>query len=189
MAVGFYFDQTRCTGCRACQVACKDKNRLEVGYIFRNAHTYTVGSFPDVKGYSFSTSCNHCDNAACVEQCPTGAMYKADDGTTIVDKEVCIGCGTCVEACPYGVPVLLPEKISGKCDGCYAIRQAGGVNACVAACPNRALDFGDVDELKQKYGSDLVTAIPVHPDGGTSPNFYINAKDVATEENYTEVTW
>ena len=81
MAVGFYFDMQRCTGCRACQVACKDKNRLDVGTILRNAHTYCVGSFPEVKCYSVSQSCNHCEQAACLENCPAGAIYRAPDGT------------------------------------------------------------------------------------------------------------
>ena len=66
MALGFYFDMTRCIGCRACQVACKDKNRLDVGTIYRTADSYEVGTFPKVKMYSFSTSCNHCQNPACV---------------------------------------------------------------------------------------------------------------------------
>ena len=70
MAVGFYFDMTRCTGCRACQVACKDKNRLDVGTVYREAHSYTVGQFPSVQGYSYSGSCNHCDEAACVANSP-----------------------------------------------------------------------------------------------------------------------
>lgn len=78
--LGFYFDMTRCIGCRACQVACKDKNRLEVGVIFRNAHTYSVGTFPSVHCYSYSGTCYHCAEPACVERCPTGAMYRAEDG-------------------------------------------------------------------------------------------------------------
>ena len=60
MGIGFYFDMTRCTGCRACQVACKDKNRLDVGTIYRHAQTFSVGSFPNVSAYSYSCICNHC---------------------------------------------------------------------------------------------------------------------------------
>ena len=104
MALGFYFDMTRCIGCRACQVACKDKNRLDVGTIYRTADSYEVGTFPKVKMYSFSTSCNHCQNPACVSACPVGAMYKAEDGTVLHDDKLCIGCQACVSACPYDVP-------------------------------------------------------------------------------------
>ena len=85
MAFGFYFDMTRCIGCRACQVACKDKNRLEVGTLYRNVKSYTVGTFPNVKSYSYSGSCNHCENPICLANCPTGAISKAEDGTVVQD--------------------------------------------------------------------------------------------------------
>lgn len=189
MSVGFYFDMSRCTGCRACQVACKDRNRLDVGTIFRNAKTYSVGQFPAVKAYSVSTSCNHCESPACVANCPTGAMQIADDGTVVHDDEMCIGCEACVNACPYDVPKLLPSEIVGKCDGCYSIRQNGGIPSCVGGCATRSLDFGDVDELKEKYGPDLVTEITVWPDGGTGSNTQMKTKQVALETNPTEIRW
>ena len=113
MSIGFYFDMSRCTGCRACQVACKDKNRLEVGTIYRNAHTFSVGSFPEVKCYSYSASCNHCESPACMAACPTGAIDKREDGAVILDREVCKGDGACVEACPYGVPKLWEDGKAG----------------------------------------------------------------------------
>ena len=84
MALGFYFDMTRCIGCRACQVACKDKNNLGVGVVLRNAQTYEVGTFPTVKMYNLSNTCNHCENPACVAACPTKAMHKAEDGTVSI---------------------------------------------------------------------------------------------------------
>lgn len=190
MAVGFYFDMTRCTGCRACQVACKDKNRLDVGTIFREAKSYTVGSFPQVQGYSYSASCNHCENPACVIACSEGAIYKAEDGTVIIDQAICTGAGDCIAACPYGVPKPTPDGKANKCDGCYAIRQAGGTPACVAACPNRALDFGDIEELKAKYGEGLVSDIAILPASDlTTPNLLIKAKDAALESDYNEVMW
>ena len=183
MALGFYFDMTRCIGCRACQVACKDKNRLDVGTIYRTADSYEVGTFPKVKMYSFSTSCNHCQNPACVSACPVGAMYKAEDGTVLHDDKLCIGCQACVSACPYDVPQYIEEKkVVGKCDACAAIRAAGGQPACVAACPNRCLDFGDMDELKAKYGSALVSELPVFPGSDTQPCVLIKAKDCAKKE-------
>lgn len=186
MSVGFHFDMTRCTGCRACQVACQDKNRLEVGTVFRNAHSYTVGDYPDVMGYSYSYSCNHCEDPACMKKCPTGAIYKADDGTVIIDQDVCEGKQKCIKACPYSVPVLLSSGKANKCDGCYAIRQAGGVGAC----PNRALDFGDVNDMIAKYGSDFVNEIAVLPSADeTQPNTMINAKDAAFEDGYKEIMW
>lgn len=69
MSVGFYFDMTRCAGCRACQVACKDKNRLDVGVRYREAHSFTIGQFPSVQGYSYSFGCNHCEDPICLANC------------------------------------------------------------------------------------------------------------------------
>ena len=192
MAVGFYFDMTRCIGCRACQVACKDKNRLEVGTLYRDVKTYTVGTFPDVTSYSYSFGCNHCENPVCLNNCPTGAIYKAEDGTVIQDQSLCIGCRMCVMSCPYGQPQYFEELgVSGKCDGCYGIRQAGGEPACVAGCPNRALAFGDIDELRAEFGGDLdegtIVVLP-SPDQ-TQPNVLIKTKEAAFDPNYTELTW
>lgn len=191
MAIGFYFDMTRCIGCRACQVACKDKNRLDVGMTFRNAHTYSTGSFPSVDMFSCTFSCNHCDEPACVANCPTGAMFKSEDGAVLHQDDVCIGCKTCVNSCPYQVPVIDEEQgISRKCDSCIAIRTAGGQPACVAGCPNRALDFGEIEDLKAKYGEDLVNETTVHPDPSmTGPSLLIKVKDAATSGEPTEVAW
>lgn len=191
MAIGFYFDMTRCIGCRACQVACKDKNRLDVGITFRNAHTYTTGTFPNIGMFAATFSCNHCDSPACVANCPTGAMFKSEDGAVLHKDDVCIGCKTCVNSCPYQVPVLDEEMgISRKCDSCVAIRQAGGQPACVAGCPNRALDFGEIEDLKAKYGDGLVNETTVHADPSmTSPSLLIKVKDAATTGEPTEVAW
>ena len=190
--VGFYFDMAKCIGCRACQVACKDKNRLEVGYLYREAHTYKVGTFPNVKAFSYSFGCNHCDKPTCLDNCPTGAIYKADDGTVIQDKTKCIGCRMCVMSCPYGQPQYFPDEgVSGKCDGCYGLRKEGNQPACVACCPNRALDFGDIDELRAKYGSNLdggsIVVLP-SPDL-TKPNVLIRAKEAAFDASARELKW
>ena len=188
MALGFYFDMTRCIGCRACQVACKDKNNLNVGVILRNAKSYEVGTFPKVKVYSYSTSCNHCEDPACVAGCPTKAMYKAEDGTVLHDAALCIACKNCANVCPYDVPQYNPEtEKMVKCDACAYLRAKGMNPACVDACPNRALDFGDLDELKAKYGADLVSALPVCPDGGTGANILIKARECALNEVGKEV--
>ena len=183
---------TRCIGCRACQVACKDKNRLEVGTLYREVRSYTVGSFPEVDGYSYSFGCNHCEEAICLKNCPTGAIYKAPDGTVVQDQSKCIGCRMCVMSCPYGQPKYFPDEgVSGKCDGCYGLREAGGEPACVAGCPNRALKFGEMDELRAEFGPDLnegdITVLP-SPDE-THPNILIKAKDCAFDEGYRELAW
>ena len=166
MAFGFYFDMTRCIGCRACQVACKDKNRLEVGALYREVKSYTVGAFPDVKSYSYSGSCNHCENPICLSNCPTGAISKAADGTVIQDQSKCIGCRMCMAACPYDARVFnwnepsrstgfaygdarVPERSKGvmeKCTLCKERTDAGDVPMCVECCPADARIFGDLDD-------------------------------------------
>lgn len=183
--MGFYFDQTACIGCKTCQVACRDRNNLyNVGEIFRNVDTAEKGTFPNVRYFSVSVSCNHCEKPACVAACPTGAMYKnEDEGVVLHDDGMCIGCESCVNACPYSEPVYLEDEgIVRKCDSCYVLRKKGEQPACVAACPMRALDFGDVEELKQKYGSDLVSDIDGLPDSSqTEAHLLINPRDVAVQ--------
>lgn len=188
--LGFYFDMTRCIGCRACQVACKDKNRLEVGVIFRNAHTYSVGTFPSVRCYSYSGTCYHCAEPACVERCPTGAMYRAEDGVVLHDDELCTGCGTCVNACPYGNPKVLPEaNIAAKCDSCKALRDAGGNPACVDACPQRALEFGDIDMLQEIHGAARVSLAVLPRPETTQPSLVVRAKEAAFDPHFQEITY
>jgi len=158
---GFYIDQSNCMGCFTCQVACKDKNDLEVGQTWRKVKEFTGGDTVEengvyksnVYGYWISLSCNHCAKPACVEKCPAGALYKREeDGIVLVDKEKCIGCGTCTHVCPYEAPVLIDKK-STKCNFCLDLLQEGKNPACVDACLMRVLKYGPLEELQQKYGT------------------------------------
>lgn len=187
--LGFYFDGEVCTGCRTCQVACKDKNSLEPGTMFRHVTSYETGSYPDAALYHLSMSCNHCENPACTAACPTGAMYKAEDGTVICDTELCDGCGNCALACPYGAPHIIEETgKAGKCDACAYLRAKGRNPTCVDACLMRCLDFGDLDELRKKYGGELVNALPPLADPSlTKPSLLIHAKACSLQESYCEV--
>ena len=189
MALGFYFDMTSCTGCRTCQIACKDKNDLPIGFLYRHEETYETGAFPAPGVFHLSVSCNHCEKAACVEGCPTGALYKAEDGTVLHDKALCIGCGNCAAVCPYEVPKLLPEGVAGKCDSCASIRANGGQPQCVAACPMRALEFGDLDELKKAHPDAVsITEIAVMPESATAPTTLVSLKANAKEKaNYVSL--
>lgn len=136
---GFYFDGTRCTGCRTCEMACKDYNDLPANYAFRRVFDYEGGDWkdngdgtfePTSWAYHVSMACNHCAMPACVANCPQGALEKdADTRLVSRDEEKCIGCGTCVKSCPYEVPVVDTETMkSAKCDGC-ASRVAEGQDA------------------------------------------------------------
>ena len=171
---GFYFNQQACIGCRTCQVACKDKNDLEVGYLFRRVESFEVGEFPKPATFHYSGACNHCHTPACVEVCPAGATYiNEEDGTVQHDDEACIGCGYCALSCPYRAPKV--DRDAGrsvKCDGCTRRVAEGGAPVCVEACPLRALDFGPIDELREKYGA--VADVPPLPDAtATSPNLVL----------------
>ena len=190
MTMGFYFNVEQCIGCRACQIACKDRNNLQVGYLYRNVKTYETGSYPRATWYHYSASCNHCEAPICVANCPTGAMQKTwnGDGTVQHDDELCIGCETCVKSCPYEVPILLPEGISGKCDACKPFRDAGHSPVCVDSCNMRCLEFGDIDELKAKYGTTLVDTLPILPSpDSTQPNTLITPKKVALDTSFMEL--
>lgn len=185
MALGFYFNQTECTGCRTCQIACKDRNNNEVGVNFRKVSTYETGKFPTPGLYHYTRSCNHCENPACVEGCPVGAMQKAEDGTVFVDQSLCVGCQACAENCPYGAPQFLSNRgVMGKCDGCKSIRENGGNPACVDACPMRCLSFGEMDKIGD---GDTVNELPILPSASkTNPNLKIKPRKAALEKDYVE---
>lgn len=166
-----------CTGCRCCQMACKDKNDLPVGTFFRKVTDHEGGEFPDVWVGSLSMSCNHCDDPACVAACPQGALYKEDEfGLVLQDVEKCIACQTCVGACPYGAPKYIEELgVVRKCDGCIEWLKNGLQPACSGACSTRCLQFVDAEEVAGTEG--YVRDIAVLPSSElTGSNFYINPK-------------
>ena len=180
---GFYIDLTRCAGCRTCSVACADLNNTPVGLNLRRVIEFEGGSWKksaegtwrqDVFAYYVSIGCNECADPACVKVCPTKAHFKrAEDGLVVIDQEKCIGCGMCARACPYGVPQLDAKRGKMlKCDGCVARTSRGMMPVCVESCPERALEFGDIDELRRKHG--LVDSVAPLPDAGiTRPSIVI----------------
>jgi len=179
---GFYFDGTRCTGCKTCEIACKDYKDLPLENTIRKVFEVTGGeTVRDEAGclattcfsYTVSSSCQHCDNPACVAACPTGAMTKdPETGLVSNDPEVCIGCGACAAACPYGAPAVNAELgCTFKCDGCAERLAAGLAPVCVLACPARALAFGPVEEVGQM--GDQVAILPFGDPAVTGPNMYV----------------
>lgn len=181
----FYFDMNACIGCHTCQIACKDRNDLEVGILFRRLDSFESGEFPAPGWYHYSHTCNHCENPACVASCPTGAMYVDDsDGSVQHDDELCIGCQACVKNCPYSVPQYIEEaKVVHKCDMCKDYTAAGENPVCVDACLMRCIEWGNLEELKAKHG-DALTEIPCMGESDTKPSTLISVKDSALEENY-----
>lgn len=179
---GFHFNGKRCTGCKTCELACKDNKDLSDKIAFRSIFEYTGGTWEqqgerwngDVFSYYVSVACNHCDQPKCLEKCPQGAISKdPDTGIVTSDKEKCIGCGTCVTVCPYGAPKLDTEqKKSVKCDMCADRVAEGKQPICVESCPVRALDFGEIGELRSKYG-DVAAVAPLPEASLTQPNLVI----------------
>jgi anaerobic dimethyl sulfoxide reductase subunit B (iron-sulfur subunit) len=183
---GFYIDTANCSGCKTCQVACQDKNDLEPGLLWRKILDIEGGEWKNDSGvfsdypfaYHISLACNHCSDPLCVKACPTQAMHVTDIGTVDIDQDKCIGCGYCTWACPYDAPRL--DKRTGrmsKCDMCYDKIKNNENPVCVDACPMRALDFGYLDELQDKYGNNRAI-FPLASPGLSEPNIVIrNHKD------------
>jgi anaerobic dimethyl sulfoxide reductase subunit B (iron-sulfur subunit) len=154
-----YFDQTRCTGCQTCAVACKDWHDIPAGP--SNWLWVTVNEqsrFPHLSASFLVHCCYHCETPACIEICPEQVITKRrDDGIVLVNKEFCLGkekCGLCLEACPYKAPQFRAESdsIMEKCDFCLDRWAQGRRPICVDSCPTRALDAGPREELQTKYG-------------------------------------
>jgi anaerobic dimethyl sulfoxide reductase subunit B (iron-sulfur subunit) len=171
--LGFYFDASACNGCKTCLVTCKDKYDNPIGVSFRKVIHYSGGTWephptrkgfmvPNVYAYSISVSCNHCSEPVCLDACPAGAISKRDNGLVAIDKETCLGCRLC-ESCPYDAPQFNEELgVMTMCDGCADEIARGGQQACVGACPQRALQFGDIEEFRARYGT--VSGIEPLPD-------------------------
>lgn len=159
MQIGFYFDQTRCTGCCACVVACKDWHDVPAGPAsWRRVKTIEKGKFPNLFVAFLTTACYHCAEPACVDACPAGAISKREqDGIVVVDRETCLGkdnCDMCLRVCPYDAPQFGVEENAKmqKCDLCLERLEAGKNPICVDSCPMRCLDACPITELSEKYG-------------------------------------
>jgi anaerobic dimethyl sulfoxide reductase subunit B (iron-sulfur subunit) len=147
---GFLVDLARCTACKACELACKNRNKLDVGPRLRRVNQLIAGEFPDLKVSNLSIACMHCGNPPCEAVCPTGAIHKRDqDGLVVVDRNKCIGCHYCFFACPFGVPQYATDGKMIKCDGCQEFVEMGKEPACVAVCFSDALHAGTLEELSQ----------------------------------------
>ncbi len=159
MTYAFTFDATFCSGCKACQAACKDKNNLPLGVLWRRVIEISGGTWQrdgeawnnTVFAYNVSISCNHCLHPKCAGICPTGAYDVRADGIVLLDTSKCMGCGYCAWGCPYGAPQYNPDAgTMSKCNFCFDNIEQGLPPACVAACPMRVLDYGEATELGTK---------------------------------------
>jgi formate dehydrogenase iron-sulfur subunit len=173
----FLTDATICIGCKACEVACKEWNEvpedglLWSGLSYDNTKSLGASTWRHVLFLEQSESagpqlndmqnpfrwvflsdvCKHCGNAGCLEACPTGSIVRTEFGSVFVQDDVCNGCGYCVVSCPFGVIEKRPvDGRAFKCTFCYDRQKVGLHPACAKACPTESIQFGDLDELKQR---------------------------------------
>ncbi len=179
MRYGFVIDQRRCIGCHACTVACKEENQVPLG-AFRTWVKYVErGTFPHTRRYFAVLRCNHCDSAPCVTICPTRALYRRNDGIVDFDNARCIGCKSCMQACPYDALYIDPStRTAAKCNYCAHRLEVGLEPACVIVCPEQAIIAGDLDDPGSRI-AQLVGREPVQvrkAEQGTRPKvFYLGA--------------
>jgi formate dehydrogenase iron-sulfur subunit len=175
--MGFFTDTSVCIGCKACEVACKEWNRVpEDGLVLSgmsydntqglSASTWRHVAFieqprtrdgdagagrPEMRWLMSSDVCKHCTRAACLDVCPTGALMRSEFGTVVVQDDICNGCGYCVSACPFGV-IDRRQSDGGahKCTLCYDRLGAALEPACAKACPTQSIQFGLLDELRER---------------------------------------
>lgn len=202
MKLAMIIDKRRCYGCNGCTVACKQANATPPGTFYTKVLTEEHGRFPKSRLGYMPLICNHCDNAPCVDVCPTGASKKLADGTVQVTANECIGCMSCMDACPYGAryyndpenPLTYwegqplseyeqarsgehkPETVD-KCTFCAPRRAQGIAPACVETCPAIARIFGDLDDPKSAVSKAYAKYKPsaYKSEEGTKPRvFYID---------------
>ena len=183
MRYGFVIDQRRCIGCHACTVACKEENQVPLGVNRTWVKYIEKGTFPDTRRYFSVMRCNHCDNAPCVTICPTVALYRRADGIVDFDGDRCIGCKSCMQACPYDALYIDPDtRTAAKCHYCAHRVEVGLEPACVIVCPVQAIVPGDLDDPGSPIAR-LVASEQVQvrkPEQGTQPKlFYLGAEEAA----------
>lgn len=187
MQIGFLLDQTKCIGCHACTVACKSENDVPLG-VFRTWVKYVeTGSFPDTSRHFAVMRCNQCTRAPCVSICPTKALHKRPDGIVDLDRDVCVGCRACMEACPYDALHFDDGRgVASKCHFCAHRVEQGRAPACAVVCPTQAIQVMDLhdpnDPITQRVRAGE-TAVR-RPEMKTSPNVhYVGASPLALEPN------
>jgi Fe-S-cluster-containing dehydrogenase component/formate-dependent nitrite reductase membrane component NrfD len=172
---GFVIDHNRCIGCHACTVACKEEHGVPVG-VFRTWVKYIEkGEFPATSRHFGVMRCNHCDNAPCIEICPTQALHYRDNRIVDFDNNRCIGCKSCMQACPYDALYIDPEtNTAAKCNFCAHRVELNLEPACVVVCPTQAIIAGDLDDPQSNVSTIIATqkVAARKPHKGTQPKLF-----------------
>ena len=191
-------DLKRCAGCGACVVACQMQHNARPGMAWNVLSHCEWGEYPDAKRCYLPHACMHCDEPPCVSVCTTGASYKTDDGIVLVDYDICLGCGECVEACPYAArhigtndsyffnssqPAPYEEygtqriNVAEKCTFCYELIQEGMLPSCLTNCPGKARFFGDIDDPESEVAQKSKDAMRV----GTTGFYYLRPEGMPSD--------
>ena len=187
---GFVIDNRNCIGCHACTVAFKAEHDVPIGVNRTWVKYVEKGQFPDTRRVFSVMRCNHCEQAPCVEICPTTALFTRPDGIVDFNNDRCIGCKSCTQACPYDAIYIDPEShTAAKCNYCAHRVDIGLEPACVNVCPTEAIVSGDLDQKGSKI-SNLISRQQVSvrkPEKGTRPKlFYVEGDDVSLKPLETE---
>ncbi|MDC9722318.1 MAG: polysulfide reductase NrfD [Urechidicola sp.] len=190
MKYGFVIDNRKCIGCHACTTACKSEHDVPVGVNRTYVKQVEKGVFPDTRRIFSVMRCNHCTDAPCVTICPVEALYTREDGIVDFDNNRCIGCKSCMQACPYDALYIDPDtQTAAKCNYCAHRVDVGREPACVSVCPEHAIIAGDMEnpttEISQLLAKQQVKVRK--PEKGTNPNlFYIDGDDASLNPEATE---
>ena len=178
MRYGFVIDQNRCIGCHACTVACKEEHNIAVGVNRTWVKYIEKGRYPDTRRHFAVLRCNHCDDAPCIEICPTVSLFRRADGIVDFDHERCIGCKSCMQACPYDALYIDPERnTAAKCNFDASRVEMGYKPACEVVCPTQAILSGDLDDPNSLVSKRIaLEKVSVRkPEKGTKPKlFYVS---------------
>lgn len=195
---GMLIDLNRCTGCNACIIACKQENDLpprldavpgSTGFSYIRVEVVgPEGEYPDLSQYYLPVPCMHCANPACLEICPTEAIYKRADGLVLINESECTGCEECLTACPYDAISMDGERnVARKCTLCAHLIDQGDQPACVRACNAGAIIFGNLADMESEISRDIKEAgdrsYVLKPEMGTEPSVYYVKFGKAISEN------
>ena len=197
MRYGMVIDLKRCFGCYGCQVSCKAEHATPPGVFFARVVKRESGTYPNVRKVFLPMLCMHCETPPCEAVCPTGATFKRPDGIVDIDREICVGCRYCMQACPYEARYFHakerfyfgaqgpteyeavgyaqhPTGVVMKCNFCAHRLARGEEPSCVMTCPTNARTVGDLEDphsevnrLIKERGGE-----PLHPELGTGPSVY-----------------
>ena len=180
---GFAIDLRKCIGCHACTIACKSEHDIPVGVNRCWVKTVEKGTFPQTQRLFFPVLCNQCEDAPCMNICPTSALFRRRDGIVDLNGEACIGCRACMAACPYDQLFIDPNtRTAEKCNFCANRIENKLEPACVSVCPTECRIFGDLDDPTSEVAQIVQreSFMVRKPEKGTGPKiFYLGADEAA----------